>query len=102
MHATLPLLRQTDFRLCIAGRWKSSRSIWVIAAIKAVCTVMSMRPHRKESMNWEIVQQVIELLRASKVHTLDLTAVRRNSIPISAIWSKPPAIAMCGSSTAAI
>ncbi|MFO1432151.1 MAG: arsenosugar biosynthesis radical SAM (seleno)protein ArsS [Candidatus Competibacteraceae bacterium] len=74
MHATLPLLRQTDFPplsrkpleiLQVNLGYRCNQSC-------LHCHV-NAGPTRKESMNWETVQQVLDLLRASKAHTLDLT-----------------------------
>ncbi len=74
MHATLPLLRQTDFPLLYR---KPLEILQVNLGYRCNQSCLHCHvnagPSRKESMNWEIVQQVIELLRASRVHTLDLT-----------------------------
>ena len=74
MHATLPLLRQTDF----PSLYRKPLEILQVN-LGYRCNQSCLHCHvdagltRKESMNWETVQQVIGLLRASKAHTLDLT-----------------------------
>ena len=74
MHATLPLLRQTDFPLLYR---KPLEILQVNLGYRCNQSCLHCHvnagPTRKESMNWETVQQVLELLRTSKVHTLDLT-----------------------------
>ena len=74
MHATLPLLRQTDFPSLYR---KPLEILQVNLGYRCNQSCLHCHvnagPTRKESMNWETVQQVIELLCASKVHTLDLT-----------------------------
>ena len=74
MHATLPLLRQTDFSPL---RRKPLEVLQVNLGYRCNQTCLHCHvnagPRRKENMNWETVQQVIEFLRASEVHTLDLT-----------------------------
>jgi radical SAM/Cys-rich protein len=74
MHATLPLLQQTDFPPL---RRKPLKILQVNLGYRCNQSCLHCHvnagPTRKESMNWETVQQVIELLRAARVHTLDLT-----------------------------
>lgn len=74
MHATLPLLRQTDFPPL---RRKPLEVLQVNLGYRCNQTCVHCHvnagPRRKENMTWETVQQVIDFLRASRVRTLDLT-----------------------------
>ncbi len=74
MHATLPLLQQTDFPTL---RRKPLAILQVNLGYRCnqscVHCHVNAGPTRKESMRWETVQQVIEFLRVSQVHTLDVT-----------------------------
>lgn len=74
MHATLPLLQQTDFpRL----RRKSLEILQVNLGYRCNQTCVHCHvnagPHRKENMTRETVDQVLDFLRAAKVSTLDIT-----------------------------
>ncbi len=74
MHATLPLLKKTDFP---ALRRKSLEVVQVNLGYRCNQTCVHCHvnagPRRKENMTRETVEQVLELLRATKAHTLDLT-----------------------------
>jgi radical SAM/Cys-rich protein len=74
MHATLPLLQQTDFPPL---RRKSLEILQVNLGYRCnqACLHCHVNagPNRKEMMDRETVDQVIELARLSNVHTLDLT-----------------------------
>lgn len=74
MHATLPLLQQTDFPPL---RRKSLEILQVNLGYRCNQTCVHCHvnagPNRKENMTRETVDQVVDFLRASQVRTLDLT-----------------------------
>ena len=74
MRATLPLLEVTDFP---ALRRKNLQSLQVNLGYRCNQTCfhchVAAGPNRKEVMAAETINQVIDLLRASEVSTLDLT-----------------------------
>jgi radical SAM/Cys-rich protein len=74
MHATLPLLQQTDFP---SLRRKPLEILQVNLGYRCnqACLHCHVNagPNRKEMMDRETVDQVIQLARLSKVHTIDLT-----------------------------
>ncbi len=74
MHATLPLLRQTDFPPL---RRRALEILQVNLGYRCNQTCLHCHvnagPTRKENMSRETVDQVLELLRACGAHTLDLT-----------------------------
>jgi radical SAM/Cys-rich protein len=73
-HATWPLLQPTDFPTL---RRKPLEILQVNLGYRCNQSCLHCHvnagPNRKESMNWETVEQVIAFLRVSRVHTLDLT-----------------------------
>jgi len=74
MRATLPLLRHTDFPPL---RRKPLETLQVNLGYRCNQTCLHCHvaagPNRKENMTRETVEQVLQLLRASGVQTLDLT-----------------------------
>ncbi len=74
MHATLPLLKQTDFP-CISRNRLEILQVNLGYRCNQTCVHCHVNagPRRTENMTREVVDQVIELLRASPAHTLDLT-----------------------------
>jgi radical SAM/Cys-rich protein len=74
MHATLPLLEQSDFPLIRRKRLEILQVNLGYRCNQAClhCHV-NAGPRRTENMTRETVDQVVELLRASNAHTLDLT-----------------------------
>jgi radical SAM/Cys-rich protein len=74
MHATLPLLRQTDFPPL---RRKPLEILQVNLGYRCNQSCLHCHvnagPKRKENMTRKTVDQVIDFLNASRVHTLDLT-----------------------------
>jgi radical SAM/Cys-rich protein len=74
MHATLPLLKQTDFPPLYRRRLEILQvNLGYRCNQTCVHCHVNAGPKRTESMTRETVDQVIELLRASRAHTLDLT-----------------------------
>ncbi len=74
MHATLPLLRETDFP---SLRRRPLEILQVNLGYRCNQTCLHCHvaagPNRKENMTGQTVDQVLELLRATDVSTLDLT-----------------------------
>jgi radical SAM/Cys-rich protein len=74
MHATLPLLQQTDFPPL---RRKPLEILQVNLGYRCnqACLHCHVNagPKRKEMMDWDTVDQVIQLARLSNIHTIDLT-----------------------------
>jgi len=74
MHATLPLLKQSDFPAIRRGGLKTLQ-----VNLGYLCNQICMHchvnasPRRKEIMNEDTVRTVLEFLAASNVETLDLT-----------------------------
>jgi radical SAM/Cys-rich protein len=74
MHAVLPLLQKTDFPP-IARRGLSTLQVNLGYVCNQTCQHchVAAGPHRKESMDGETVDAVIDALRATRATTLDLT-----------------------------
>jgi radical SAM/Cys-rich protein len=74
MHAVLPLLQKTDFPP-IARRGLSTLQVNLGYVCNQTCQHchVAAGPHRKESMDGETVDAVIDALRATRAATLDLT-----------------------------
>lgn len=74
MHATLPLLQRTDFPPL---RRKPLEILQVNLGYRCNQSCLHCHvnagPNRKENMTRETVDQVIDFLNASRVHTLDIT-----------------------------
>jgi radical SAM/Cys-rich protein len=74
MHATLPLLEQSNFP-SISRRRLEILQVNLGYRCNQTCVHCHVNagPNRTESMTRETVEQVLELLRTSSAHTLDLT-----------------------------
>ena len=74
MHATLPLLRKTDFP---AIRRKALDTLQVNLGYKCNQTCqhchVNAGPNRKEMMDFDTVESVLEVIRDRRITTLDLT-----------------------------
>ncbi len=74
MHATLPLLRETDFPPLRRGRLTTLQvNLGYRCNQQCLHCHVNASPKRKEVMGRETVEQVLAYLRASGVSTLDLT-----------------------------
>ena len=74
MHATLPLLKQTDFPSLRRNRLDILQvNLGYRCNQTCVHCHVNAGPKRTENMTRETVDQVLDLLRASTAHTLDLT-----------------------------
>jgi radical SAM/Cys-rich protein len=74
MHATLPLLQATDFPAITRRRLETLQvNLGYRCNQACVHCHVNAGPNRTESMSQETIEEVLRFLRASSVHTLDLT-----------------------------
>ncbi len=74
MHATLPLLEQSDFPAIKRGKLETLQvNLGYRCNQQCLHCHVNAGPKRKENMTAETVEQLIEFLRASGVKRLDLT-----------------------------
>jgi len=74
MHATLPLLKNSDFPAINRGRLETLQvNLGYLCNQSCLHCHVSAGPRRKEIMSRETVEQVIAFLAARKITTLDLT-----------------------------
>jgi radical SAM/Cys-rich protein len=74
MHATLPLLQETDFPRARRARLETLQvNLGYRCNLSCVHCHVSASPKRKEEMDRETVEQVVRFLDISRVSTLDLT-----------------------------
>jgi radical SAM/Cys-rich protein len=74
MHATLPLLRNTDFPAITRTRLETLQvNLGYLCNQQCLHCHVNASPHRKEIMNRETVDAVIDFLARSGVKQLDLT-----------------------------
>jgi radical SAM/Cys-rich protein len=74
MHATLPLLQATDFPAITRRRLETLQvNLGYRCNQACVHCHVNAGPNRTESMSQETIEEMLRFLRASSVHTLDLT-----------------------------
>lgn len=74
MHATLPLLKESDFPAISRGRLETLQvNLGYLCNQSCLHCHVNAGPRRKEIMNKEIVQTVLDYLAVQKIKTLDLT-----------------------------
>ncbi len=74
MHATLPLLEQTDFPAIKRGKLETLQvNLGYRCNQQCLHCHVNAGPKRKENMTAETIEQLIEFLKASGVKSLDLT-----------------------------
>lgn len=74
MHATLPLLEKTDFPALRRGRLETLQvNLGYKCNQQCLHCHVNAGPNRREMMSRETVDEVLALLRASQVRTLDVT-----------------------------
>lgn len=74
MHATLPLLQATGFPAITRSRLETLQvNLGYRCNQACVHCHVNAGPNRTESMSQETIEEVLRFLRASSVHTLDLT-----------------------------
>jgi len=74
MHATLPLLKNSDFPAIHRGRLETLQvNLGYLCNQSCLHCHVNAGPRRKEIMNRETVEQVIAFLAARQITTLDLT-----------------------------
>ncbi len=74
MHATLPLLKQTDFPAIARGRIAVLQvNVGYRCNQSCVHCHVNAGPTRTETMSREVADDVLEYLRATRVRTLDIT-----------------------------
>ena len=74
MHATLPLLKETDFPAIRRGQLTTLQvNLGYRCNQSCLHCHVNAGPNRKEMMSADTIETVIEFLRAGKIETLDLT-----------------------------
>lgn len=74
MHATLPLLEETDFPAIKRGRLETLQvNLGYRCNQQCLHCHVNASPKRKENMERETVEQLIEFIKASNIKQLDLT-----------------------------
>ena len=74
MHATLPLLQESDFPAIARGRLETLQiSVGYRCNQSCVHCHVNAGPHRTEEMGHEVVESVLAFLRNSAVRRLDIT-----------------------------
>ncbi len=74
MHATLPLLKESDFPAIRRGRLETLQvNLGYLCNQSCIHCHVNASPRRKEIMSRETVQSVLDYLSAQQIKTLDLT-----------------------------
>jgi radical SAM/Cys-rich protein len=74
MHATLPLLEETDFPAIKRGKLETLQvNLGYLCNQQCLHCHVNASPKRKENMGRETVEQLIEFIKASNIKQLDLT-----------------------------
>jgi len=74
MHATLPLLKESDFPAIRRGRLETLQvNLGYLCNQSCIHCHVNASPRRKEIMSRETVQSVVDYLSAQQIKTLDLT-----------------------------
>lgn len=74
MHATLPLLQNTDFPAIYRTPLEILQvNLGYLCNLSCVHCHVNAGPKRRELMELDVIEQVLALLKSQQIHTLDLT-----------------------------
>lgn len=74
MHATLPLLQDSDFPAIRRRKLKTLQvNLGYLCNQQCLHCHVNAGPHRKEIMTLETVNQIIDFIKKSEIHAVDLT-----------------------------